>query len=104
MTIGPLDHCGVWSIIEDSATAAVGKPKSPDVSATNPAPVLEIACNLASAGESDVRPSEELLAATKTVSPVLAGFGSRPVWFWLLLMGLILTTLEWAMYQRRVIS
>ena len=102
MTIGPLDHCGVWSIFEDSGAAAVAQPKSND--APPATPVLEIACNLASASESDVRPPEELLAATKTVSPVLAGFGSRPVWFWLLLTGLVLTTVEWVMYQRRVIS
>jgi hypothetical protein len=98
MTIGPLDHCGVWSI-----TPAGSEIGATDAAAAEP-PLLEIACNLASADESDVRPPEDLLAATTTVSPVLAGLGSRPVWFWLLLLGLILTTIEWALYQRRVIS
>jgi hypothetical protein len=107
MTIGPLDHCGVWSIVEDPGSAELGKataPKSGDKTQPDETPLLEIACNLASATESDVRPPEELLANSTTASPVLAGIGSRPVWFWLLLMGLVLTTLEWVMYQRRVIS
>jgi hypothetical protein len=107
MTIGPLDHCGVWSIIEDPGLADSGKataPKISDKTQADESPLLEIACNLANATESDVRPPEELLANTVTTSPVLAGLGSRPVWFWLLLTGLVLTTLEWVMYQRRVIS
>ncbi|MDB5343698.1 MAG: hypothetical protein JWP89_2075 [Schlesneria sp.] len=106
MTIGPLDHCGVWSIIEDPGSADLGKAIAPKTSDKTPTdePLLEIACNLASATESDVRPPEELLANSTTASPVLAGLGSRPVWFWLLLTGLVLTTLEWVMYQRRVIS
>ena len=67
-------------------------------------PLLEIACNLASVAESDIRPPEELLETKVSVSPVLAGLGSRPMWLWLLLAGLVLTTVEWCLYQRRVIS
>ena len=107
MTIGPLDQCGVWSIVEDASSGRAGEQaadKSTESTDTSSAPLLEIACNLASAAESDVRPSEELLAGDTTTSPVMAGLSSRPVWFWLLLMGLILTTVEWGMYQRRVIS
>ena len=103
MTIGPLDQCGVWSILEES-TQASQSGKTPPGSESMSTPLLEIACNLASAAETDVRPPEELLAAKTGVSPVLSGLGSRPVWFWLLLLGLILTTVEWALYQRRVIS
>ncbi len=107
LTIGPLDHCGVWSIVEETSAGRRGDQagvKVPESTDASPPPLLEIACNLANAAESDVRPPEDLLAANTTLSPVLAGLGSRPVWFWLLLMGLILTTAEWAMYQRRIIS
>lgn len=101
MTLGPLDHCGVWNIVEETASDST---KPPGTKAEQPPPLLEVACNLSSAPETDIRPLEELLSTTNSVSPVLAGLGSRPIWFWLLLAGLILTTVEWAMYQRRVIS
>ena len=101
VTFGPLDECGIWQIEElvpptIQARPEVAEPKSP--------PLLEIACNLANASESDLRPPEELLADKKSPSPVMAGIGSRPVWFWLLLLGLGLTSVEWCLYQRRVIS
>jgi hypothetical protein len=98
MTIGPLDQCGIWSVVDTTPSVAAKAEES------RPGPLLEIACNLANSDESDVRPPEELQAYQSKASPVLAGLGSRPMWFWLLLLGLILTTTEWAMYQRRVIS
>ncbi len=108
LTIGPLDQCGVWSIVGGSQKSEVRSQKedatlNPQPSTLNQ-PLLEIACNLASVAESDIRPSEELLETKVAVSPVLAGLGSRPMWFWLLLLGLVLTTVEWCLYQRRVIS
>ena len=115
LTIGPLDQCGVWSIVAAGQESGVRGQESggrsqkeetainPQPSTTNQ-PLLEIACNLASVAESDIRPSEELLETKVAVSPVLAGLGSRPMWFWLLLLGLVLTTVEWCLYQRRVIS
>ena len=114
LTIGPLDQCGVWSIVAAGQESEVRDPKS-EVSqkedgATDAAhstlhkPLLEIACNLSSVAESDIRPAEELLETKVAVSPVMAGLGSRPMWFWLLLLGMVLTTVEWCLYQRRVIS
>jgi len=106
MTVGPLDQCGVWKIVEESSLSVMknGADGSGAATEEGPAPLLEIACNLASAAESDVRPPEDLLAANVIASPVMAGLGSKPIWFWLLLLGLIVTTVEWALYQRRVIS
>lgn len=106
MTVGPLDRCGIWKIIEESSVVPAhhGVANKTADSGERPPPLLEIACNLASAAESDVRPPEDLLAADVVVSPVLAGLGSKPTWFWQLLLGLILTTIEWALYQRRVLS
>jgi hypothetical protein len=104
MTIGPLDRCGVWSILEDRQGPRAEGQGEEKTSTSQSGPLLEIACNLANAPESDIRTPEELLATRTSISPVMAGLGSRPMWFWLLLMGLILTTVEWVMYQRRVIS
>ncbi len=114
MTVGPLDQCGVWSVVQIGQGARaegqgiekkeVGGSPSLAPQPSPLSPLLEIACNLASAAESDIRPPEELLETKAVVSPVLAGLGSRPLWFWLLLAGLVLTTVEWCLYQRRVIS
>ena len=108
LTIGPLDQCGVWSIVAAVQESGVRGQESDKANRPQPSsisqPLLEIACNLASVAESDIRPSEELLETKVAVSPVLAGLGSRPMWFWLLLAGLVLTTVEWCLYQRRVIS
>lgn len=101
LTLGPLDQCGFWKIDEVSTASNSGATRKPDGTAT---PLLEIACNLASSTESDIRPPEELLSKKVTPSPVMAGIGSHPIWFWLLLLGLGLSSIEWCMYQRRVIS
>ena len=102
MIFGPLDECGIWKIEEDQPTSIQAQPEKSPV--RDSGTLLEIACNLANASESDLRPPEELLADTRPPSPVLAGIGSKPIWFWLLLLGLCLTSIEWCLYQRRVIS
>jgi hypothetical protein len=84
-TIGPLDRCGIWSV------SARGKP----------APELELACNLASAQESDIRPAAGL--ETRAARAGLA-LGGHPVWFYLIAAAWGLATLEWFLYQRRWIS
>ena len=63
-----------------------------------------IAGNMSNSTESDIRPPNELLSEKTMPSPMLSGFGSRPIWFWLSLLGLALTSIEWCLYQRRVIS
>jgi hypothetical protein len=86
-TIGPLDRVGVWAV-------AARQP-------TDEAPAaLEIACNLASRAESDLRPPEGLTARDE---PVTAGF-VNPIWFYLLAAAWLLAGLEWFLYQRRWIS
>ena len=102
MTLGPLDECGVWKIEEDRPGLKAGEPPKDNSALT--IPLLEIACNLANSTESDIRPPEELITEKITPSPVLAGLGSHPIWFWLLVLALGLTSIEWCLYQRRVIS
>ena len=107
-TIGPFDQCGIWRIEDDrspvlNADSRSSVATSGHVDSSSPS-LLELACNLANAFESDLRPPEELLAAKITPSPVMAGLGSRPLWFWLLMLGLVLTSTEWCLYHRRVIS
>jgi hypothetical protein len=87
-TVGPLDQCGVWSVVANTPDAA---------------PVQEIACNLSNRDESDLRPPESLPSAND--EPVRAlGFTGRPIWFYLLAAGFLLVVTEWYLYQRRWIS
>jgi len=102
ITLGPLDQCGVWRIEPDSSNTKLDGSKKETRQTT--LPLLEIACNLANSVESDIRPPEELMAGKTVPSPVMAGLGSHPLWFWLLMLCLALTSMEWCLYQRRVIS
>jgi VWA domain-containing protein/aerotolerance regulator-like protein len=87
-TVGPLDQCGVWSIVTDSPDAK---------------PTQEIACNLANREESDLRPPAELPSLGEEPARTL-GFAGRPIWFYLLAAAWLLLGLEWYLYQRRWIS
>jgi hypothetical protein len=69
---------------------------------TDAPPVLEIACNLASRPESDLRPPEALEARAEDA--ITAGVFGKPVWFYLLAVAWVLTAVEWYLYQRRWIS
>jgi hypothetical protein len=90
-TIGPLDRCGVWSVITST---------KPDAK-----PMEEIACNLMSQAESDLRPPKDLPTASLVAEAGLfGGFLGRPVWFFLILAAWILAAVEWFLYQRRWIS
>jgi hypothetical protein len=88
VTVGPLDQVGVWAVV----------PEGPDA-----APVQEIACNLASAAESDLRSPEGLPAPAVEGGAVASLFG-RPVWFYLIALAWALAAAEWYLYQRRWIS
>lgn len=89
LVVGPLDGCGVWQVAP--------KPSKLD----QPSAVYtELACNLVNAEESDLQ--------RDTVSPPttteLAAAGGRPIWFYLAAAALVLTAVEWLLYQRRWIS
>jgi hypothetical protein len=91
--IGPLDQCGVWSI----TTQAPGA-KQPAEGPT----LYEVACNLASRGESDLRPPEGLVGHPE--DSLATGLTGRPLWFYLVAIAWLLTGLEWCLYQRRTIT
>ena len=91
VTVGPLDECGVWSIVRPPADIKTKE---------DPKPLLEVACNLASRPESDLRSP---LKATARAS-LASGFGGWPIWVILCAAALALAALEWYLYQRRWIS
>ena len=95
-TIGPLHEVGVWSVSHGK------KNSEPTVNGSDNI-LAEVAVNLASDRESDLRPLKELVESRQIHSPS-AGWFSRPFWYYLVLLACILTTLEWFLYQRRLIS
>jgi hypothetical protein len=112
-TIGPLDQCGIWSVIERAPQAApVAKEASspPGVSKTAAptqtprsagATLYELACNIADRRESDLRP----VAGLPDRNPgLVSGIAVRPIWYYLLASALMLTCWEWFLYQRRWID
>lgn len=100
-TIGPLNDVGVWSVslVSNAGSSAATPSKGND---TTPIPA-EVAINLASARETDLRPLKELVESPQT-QVTSAGWFSRPFWYYLILLACLLTTVEWFLYQRRLIS
>ncbi len=124
VTVGPLQHAGMWLVrpinqashherdrvsnVKDNPgngtllavdrTAANAHTADVDANAN----AIEIACNLASAEESDLRPRVELPRAADELAVML--FAGRSLWFYLTLLGAALIATEWWLYQRRIVG
>jgi type VI protein secretion system component VasF len=83
MTFGDLSEIGVWSVRDPVSGQELAK----------------IACNLFNAAESDLRSAEKLPEREDGIV-----LGSVPIWHWLALAALLLTLIEWFLYQRRWIE
>jgi hypothetical protein len=81
-------ECGIWSIVRGVDEAAET--------------IAELAVNLADESETDLRPPDELIDDKTT--PLVAGWFTRPIWFYLATVACLLTVGEWWLYQRRVIT
>ncbi len=89
VSLGTLPECGVWQILEPGQNAQDSEPV-----------LVRIACNLASTEESNLRRApENFHVQSHDVAALRTGV--RPIWFWLALFALGMTTLEWFLYQRR---
>ena len=62
---------------------------------------ISIACNLADAAESDLRPRAEL---TDIGSLHMLALGGRSLWFYLTLLAAGVIVTEWWLYQRRIVG
>jgi hypothetical protein len=94
VAVGPLDRCGLWSIVRRPARAEGAPPGKPET-------LIELACNLANRRESDLRPATTLPEHHRAAASAL---GARPVWYYLIAVAWALTTWEWFLYQRRWID
>ncbi|MGH7129117.1 MAG: hypothetical protein ACREIV_11160, partial [Planctomycetaceae bacterium] len=90
-TIGPLDRCGIWRISEKRTDGEQAGGET-----------VQVACNLSSPEESDLRRPKDLQQSQP--DRLAAGFGGRPIWFYLIALAWLLTATEWYLYQRRWIQ
>ncbi len=95
-TVGPLNRVGVWSVRSHTEKAAAEN----DLSETM---LAEIAVNLADKRETDLRPHNELAESPQSRFTT-AGWFTRPLWYYVVLLTCLLTTVEWFLYQRRLIA
>lgn len=112
-TFGPIDEAGVWRIAKVSADAVASAEAGELEAALRRAAtadelvvVEEVAANLASREESDLRVPNGLAAAAPAthLAAGLGGWLSRPIWLWAAAIALVLFALEWFLYQRRWIG
>jgi von Willebrand factor type A domain/Aerotolerance regulator N-terminal len=96
-TIGipPLDECGVWTVTHVDQSLR-GRQR---VSGR----LAYVAANLSDESESDLRTPVELLSKDKPKT-LIAGWVTRPIWFYLAALACLLTVGEWWLYQRRMIT
>jgi hypothetical protein len=85
VSLGRLGECGIWTILDPESRQELTR----------------IACNLFNAAESNLRSLSEMPLPTETTITTLF---IRPIWFYLALFALLLTTTEWFLYQRRWIE
>jgi len=93
--IGPLMATGLWSVTA-AKTESVGNAEN-----ATEAPAVDIACNLASPVESDLRPRAGVVGIDELQ---LSSLGGHPPWFYLTLLATGLIVAEWWLYQRRIVE
>lgn len=97
LTIPPLAECGIWSVFAKDQFRENTKKDRPTA-----LPTAQLAVNLASPEETDVRtPADRITQSQQTQ---LAGWFTRPIWYYLAASALGLMVVEWCLYQRRVIT
>lgn len=99
--IGPILECGLWTVapIRESKDAPGIAKVEPDQGIVDYR--WTFASNLTNRSESDLKPRGELQTAD---SLSVVSLGGRAIWFYLALLGLMLLTTEWWLYQRRVVG
>lgn len=98
LQIGPFAQTGLWRVGPSSVlNPAEGEQEDDD---SENADVISIAVNQANPAESDLRPRASL-AAPPQKSIVWGGYS---LWFYLSLLATVGITVEWFLYQRRIIG
>ena len=85
VSLGKLGECGIWTILDPESKREL----------------TQIACSLFNATESNLRSATELPVQSETKIDTLF---IRPIWYYLALLTLFFTVMEWFLYQRRWIE
>jgi hypothetical protein len=110
VTIGPLLETGLWTVRPAAHSGATAKNSkgSADRGAqptgkteADDPQVIQVACNLVDAAESDLRPRAEL---ADVEGRALLAIGGQSMWFYLTLVAAALIAGEWWLYQRRIVG
>jgi hypothetical protein len=104
--LGPLDACGLWSVtklVTETSSSSAPLRSGGTRNVTVATPVIELACNLASRTETDLRVPENRLKSEPPTGFSATWF-TRPIWFYLVSAAWLLAVVEWFLYQRRWIS
>ena len=96
---GPLQKVGVWNVA--TGLEPGGSMAQAEDPLTRGTVLQSIAVNLASAGETDLRPNTD---PSQAVAELQASWFTRPLWFYLAALVCILSVVEWCLYQRRIIT
>ncbi len=110
-TIASLTECGLWTIGTSAALQADpwisekmdqdAAPKSLQAKEEQDDEVIHFASNLCNLDESDLTPRVTLQSPSDFG---MLSLGGRSIWFYLVLGGLILASVEWWLYQRRMVG
>ncbi len=100
--IGPILECGLWTVAPASDVKTETKEGAKEMATDAKVDYRwAFASNLTNRSESDLKPRGELLTAD---SLSVVSLGGRAIWFYLAMLGLLLVTTEWWLYQRRVVG
>ncbi|MFV0444483.1 MAG: vWA domain-containing protein [Planctomycetaceae bacterium] len=100
LTVGPLERVGIYEVLAGVAGRTAAPSEEPE---TESSPLASLAVNLANADESDLRPPEHL-DASRPDAALVAGWFTRPFWFYLAAAAGLVAVLEWFLYQRRFVD
>ncbi|QEG41411.1 VWA domain-containing protein [Roseimaritima ulvae] len=103
LTLGPFDQTGVWSLRQPARDAAQEQSADEVDDAAEATLVRSVAVNLADERETDLRPDADLVELTND-RQWGSGWLNRPIWFYVTLLACGAITIEWWLYQRRLLA
>ena len=98
LTLGPFESSGIWALGKQALPTSIKASEEPPIEL-----ITNFAVNIANERETDLRPTEAMLAMSSETSSFSSWFG-KPVWYYLIATALVLLVAEWMLHQRRVLS
>jgi hypothetical protein len=94
VSVGPLSEVGLWQIL---------RPADETDGSEQSEPLQQLAVNLSDERESDLRPHDDLIE--QNVATLREGaWLANPLWYFLIWAAMLLGSVEWFLYQRRIVT